>query len=228
MAEEHIPDELADPFDMLSFLFLDGGGTSKLGVHTDTQQLMPVVCSCDSLYPPGCYDFTRGEFFGANGVWGDPYGRRDAVVVLGHTTTHTVLPLTPSPSGQVPFPELRGCHMLRGSLVHWSHGGKELCHEWFRMVHEESESHGPPSGEFWRDVWREIRRSSMHVLAETGTEQAMRVTTRRHRDAHGGVEHERPLWDPNDPCVVSVLGEHGQRLRLVLRLRGAGCTAEEE
>ena len=54
--------ELRDPFDMLSFLNLDGGSSCRLGVHTDTEQLMPCLCSCDSMYPPGMYDVLGGEF----------------------------------------------------------------------------------------------------------------------------------------------------------------------
>jgi hypothetical protein len=122
---EDLPTELADPFDMLSFLFLDGAGVSKLGIHTDTDQLMPCVCSCDSLYPPGCYDFTGGEFSWANGVWADPYARNDAVIVLGHTTTHTVLPLTP-PREVFPTPDRSfvGVPCCAGPLCIGQKGGR--------------------------------------------------------------------------------------------------------
>lgn len=203
---EDLPTELADPFDMLSFLFLDGAGVSKLGIHTDTDQLMPCVCSCDSLYPPGCYDFTGGEFSWANGVWADPYARNDAVIVLGHTTTHTVLPLTPS--GGVPDarPELRGCTMLRGSIVHWSKGGQGLCEEWRELAARER-ADGAPGGRLWEQKWSTMR-GCMQLLCG-GVHEG--VGTRR---SSGMRPVGIPLWRPEAEHIARVVGG------LALRLRG--------
>ena len=84
---------LEDWWDVLSFLTLDSGGASRLAVHVDTDQLYPCLCSCDSLYPPGYYDVLGGGLCLVDGVWVEEYGRRSAVLLNGHTATHTVLPL---------------------------------------------------------------------------------------------------------------------------------------
>ena len=89
-------------------------------MHVDTDQLYPCLCSCDSLYPPGYYDVQGGGLCLVDGVWVEEYGRRSAVLLNGHTATHTVLPLS------VPDGGSQAAAMLRGSIVHWSHAGHDL------------------------------------------------------------------------------------------------------
>ena len=58
-----------DSYNILSFVTLDSFGKSKLGIHCDTDQLEPCVCSYDSLYAPGFNDYSGGEFLAAAGVF---------------------------------------------------------------------------------------------------------------------------------------------------------------
>jgi hypothetical protein len=195
--EPDVPLKLKDPFDMLSFLHLDGGGNSKLAVHTDTDQVSPCVCSCDSLYPEGLYDVKGAELLVANGVWGEPYGRRDAIVLAGHTVHHTLLPLSHGPRKD-------GLPMLRGSIVHWSHAGRELVEEWRHYAGEEAKEWGrgytPPQGAFWNSI-RSQSHMGMHM--HLGGE------------LEGPHSHnEAPLWQPDSPVLARVLGPVGLNLRL--------------
>lgn len=209
---EDLPPQLPeDLFSMLSVLFLDGGGKSRLGLHTDTEQLCPCVCSCDSLYPPGFHDFRGGELFFANGVWAEPYSRRDLVILMGHTVMHTVLPLTPSHHS--PF---RGCQMLRGSLVHWSHAGKELCGEMRRLLVYQSKllSKGVAlSGQYYDDWCANLRYQIRIIL--------------QHDDVNVPVPAAAPsnfqCWPSVNPVLSDLLGEAGLHLRMALSLRGGGA-----
>ena len=125
---------LREQWDVLSFLTLDSGGDSRLGVHVDTDQLYPCLCSCDSLYPPGYYDVQGGGLCLADGVWVEEYSRRSAILLNGHTATHTVLPLS-VPDGVSGREE----PMLRATIVHWSHAGKELVQEQEALMSREDE-----------------------------------------------------------------------------------------
>jgi len=154
---EDLPARLPNPFTMFSFLILDGGGKSKLGIHTDTKQANPCACACDSLYPVGCYDLEGAQLLWANGVWGDSYTREDCVILAGHVTEHTVLSLTPP--GVAPREELLGLPMLRGSLVHWSKVGGEdggYCERWENAVKDEIASKNP-GGSMWHETWSHVR-----------------------------------------------------------------------
>ena len=122
---------LADRWDTLSFVTVDSGGASRLGVHVDTDQLYPCLCSCDSLYPPGYYDVRGGGLTLVDGVWVEEYGRRSAVLLAGHTATHTLLPLSQE--------EGEKRRMLRASIVHWSHVGKELVERHDELIAREVE-----------------------------------------------------------------------------------------
>ena len=62
---EHMPKE---SWDMLSFLTVDEWGKSRLGVHTDTLQLLPCLCANDSLYAPGFKDYSGAELLVVQGI----------------------------------------------------------------------------------------------------------------------------------------------------------------
>lgn len=197
---EDLPETLPDPFTMFSFLFLDGGGKSRLGFHTDTKQAAPCACACDSLYPPLCYDFSGAELTIANGVWGDSYGRDDCVILAGHVAMHTVCALTP---GKAPRVELTGCPMLRGSLVHWSKAGGEgggFCETWTNAVLQELASKNP-GGSLWVEKWSHVRRQSRFLMGMASMYD---------------VDPSFRLWRPDATHIVAIVG----RLGLQLRLRG--------
>mgnify|MGYP006936339883 CR=1 FL=1 len=122
---------LREQWDVLSFLTLDSGGSSRLGVHVDTDQLYPCLCTCDSLYPPGYYDVQGGGLCLPDGVWVEEYSRKSAILLNGHTATHTVLPLSVPDGVSMP--------MLRATIVHWSHAGKELVQEQEALMSREDE-----------------------------------------------------------------------------------------
>ena len=201
---EDLPASLPNPFTMFSFLFLDGGGKSKLGIHTDTKQAVPCTCACDSLYPKGCYDFEGAQLTWANGVWGDSYGREDCVILAGHVSMHTVCPLTPP--RVAPREELAGLPMLRGSLVHWSKAGAEhggYCERWENAVQDEMASSNP-GGSMWHETWSHVREQCRLLMGVYGKVE---------------VAAGFRLWRPDAPHIVQLVGKLG----LVLRLRGGAA-----
>lgn len=219
---EDIPEgPLLDPVDTLSFLFLDGAGKSKLGFHMDTMQATPCTCSSDSLYPPGCYDVTGAEIILANGLWGDSYAREDCVLLAGHVSMHTVGPLTPSnpPPGELTDHQLAlaGCPMLRGSLVHWSHGGASMkhvegaCEKWMKAVNKELACKSEPGGSFWQEEWSSVR-MSLRMLVGSPPETGL------------VIPHGFRLWRPHAPHIEAVVGGFG----LQLRLRGGAALVRRE
>ena len=190
-----LPDRMSDGvWDSLSFLTVDSWGKSRLAIHDDTDQVAPCLCSCDSMYPPGFYDYVGGELFFAEGLWAEWYGREDAVLLMGHETPHTVLNLAPPPNA--PGGERKPLPMLRASIVHWSNGGKKIVEERHKLIHDERGCSG--GGSMWEQA-----RDALDVGVRT---------------ALGKHEREEPppdmVFRPEAPHVVDVVGPVGMRLRL--------------
>lgn len=100
---------------------VDSGGKSRFGAHTDTPQILPCLCSADSMYPPGFFPYVGAEMCFMNGMYADDYGREGAVLGNFHRTLHAPMPLrayknTPQCAAGLP--------MLRGSTVLWTHAGE--------------------------------------------------------------------------------------------------------
>ena len=215
---------LADRWDVLSFLVLDSTADSRLAVHVDTNQLYPCLCSCDSVYPPGYYDVQGGGLLAVDGVWVEEYGRRSALLMNGHTCTHTVLPLSVTDGRKEP--------MLRGTIVHWSHTGRQLVDDHEELADREAElpsmyaesigelvdqpdcvSQGGGVGfaERRRELYRNVR---MAVGSEP--------EGRKRRWSGGSCEDQDDCSQPLSEVSLEAGGAAVGRLALELRLRGGG------
>ena len=101
---------------ILSMVVIDSGNKSRFGAHTDTPQIAPCLCTAESVYAPGFYDYEGGEMCFFNGMYADDYGPEGCLLLSGHRAVHAPLPLRPP--GDRP-----GMPMMRFSLVAWSHAG---------------------------------------------------------------------------------------------------------
>jgi len=111
---------LPNLWSILSLVLKDSGNKSRFGAHTDTEQGGPCLCSEQSAYPPGFYDFEGGELCFFNGMFAASYGYYGACLLVGHRALHAPLGLR---HGQPP-PHAKGLPMLRASTVLWTRGGE--------------------------------------------------------------------------------------------------------
>mmetsp|Transcript_31882 Transcript_31882/g.74278 ORF Transcript_31882/g.74278 Transcript_31882/m.74278 type:complete len:524 (-) Transcript_31882:232-1803(-) len=214
VAPEQMPEHFRkDTWDVLSFLVVDSLGKSQLGIHTDTNQMQACLCSCDSMFAPGYNDYRGAELFFAQGMWAEAYDREDAMLCMGHESPHTILNFSVPPS-------LAALPMLRGSIVHWSHAGKEAINErdalmvWEASV--KSSTGSLPSGQLWDEAKAGLDLAVRECL---GTGVAERTCRKRPLE---GVAKEGKDCD----CIFRPDSSHGRavvgELGVQLRLRGGG------
>ena len=53
-------------------------------MHTDTPQIAPCLCTAESMYAPGFYDYAGGELCFYNGMYADDYGPEGCLLLSGH------------------------------------------------------------------------------------------------------------------------------------------------
>ena len=66
-------------------------------MHTDTPQIAPCLCTAESMYAPGFYDYAGGELCFYNGMYADDYGPEGCLLLSGHRAVRAPLPLRPWP-----------------------------------------------------------------------------------------------------------------------------------
>ena len=66
-------------------------------MHTDTPQIAPCLCTAESMYAPGFYDYAGGELCFYNGIYSDDYGPEGCLLLSGHRAVRAPLPLRPWP-----------------------------------------------------------------------------------------------------------------------------------
>ena len=101
--QDEVPEDKIDPelnaellWKILSMVVIDSGNKSRFGVHTDTPQIAPCLCTAESMYAPGFYDYTGGEMCFFNGMFADDYGLEGCLLLSGHRAVHAPLPLRPT------------------------------------------------------------------------------------------------------------------------------------
>jgi hypothetical protein len=60
-------------------------------VHTDTPQIAPCLCTAESMYAPGFYDYAGGELCFYNGMYADDYGPEGCLLLSGHRAVRAPL-----------------------------------------------------------------------------------------------------------------------------------------
>jgi hypothetical protein len=224
--QDEVPEDQIDPeldaellWKILSMVVIDSGNKSRFGVHTDTPQIAPCLCTAESMYAPGFYDYTGGELCFYNGMYADDYGPEGCLLLSGHRAVHAPLPLRPSG-------DMSGMPMMRFSLVAWSHAGDTYPGTRDKLEMYRHQYAFPDSDPLVQQLEAALQ-DVAHMTVGAGKSMEQQQGHGGHRRGRSAsavcaLEGGAPAAASAQTLAHQIVGQLGMRLRLELKLRGGG------